>query len=559
MQSDALCFTHDSNMGSMIVTDDQMTIISISDSFKTDIGETNELLLKPLNTLCTSDNHFFTQEALFELQRSGMWQGTIEHYYNNSEKTSLQVTAYAVRNSLNEIEFYTLFLNHTDKRLLHTTQIDSLTKLPNRTYLLDVLEKRLSSAKQERGFTSLLFIEFDDLARFNETFGFDIDDQLIVQLSEKIKSLLGADDVLARVGNEQFAIVSQNFESEESTEIFAKRIISVLYEPFFVDPNMFYISASIGISLSSADERDAYRLLKTAENTMRRVQKDGKNHIAFTQYKAQSSLQKSMHLMEDLPAAIENGEIYFVYQGQYDHERERFSGAELLARWRHPKYGEVSPGLFIPLAEQSGMIGPLTIKAIIEASKMFAKLEEANIKDFSLSVNISPAVLMASDFIETVQFLRHNYDLVGKKLNFEITEETLTQNIDNLVQLLEQIREMGIGIEVDDYGTGYTSLQYLANLPIDILKIDRSFVSGIDRDLKKRGLFQAIVNMSHALDIDVIAEGVETALEDAIIKKFNFITVQGYFYCKPKESNNLLEKLKDNNENTACVWTLLRA
>jgi diguanylate cyclase (GGDEF)-like protein len=449
--------------------------------------------------------------------------------------------------------------NESNKIFLHTTQIDSLTRLPTRTYLIDVLEKRLSSAKQEGRLTSLLFIEFDDLARFNETFGFDIDDKLIVQLSEKIKPILDVDDVLARVGNEQFAIVSQKFASEESAEVFAKQIITMLYEPFFVDPNMFYISASIGISLSSADEQDAYRLLKTAENTMRRVQKDGKNHIAFTQYIAPSSLQKSMHLMEDLPAALENGEIYFVYQGQYDHERKRISGAELLARWRHPRYGEVSPGLFIPLAEQSGMIGPLTIKAMIEASKMFARLEEANIKDFSLSVNISPAVLMASDFIETVQFLRQNYDLVGKKLNFEITEETLTQNIDNLVQLLEQIREMDIGIEVDDYGTGYTSLQYLANLPIDILKIDRSFVSGIDKDLKKRALFQAIVNMSHALDIDVIAEGVETALEDAVIKRFNFITVQGYFYCKPTESKDLLEKLKDSNENTACVWSLLRA
>ena len=263
--------------------------------------------------------------------------------------------------------------------------------------------------------------------------------------------------------------------------------------------------------------------------------------------------------MEDLPAAIENGEICFVYQGQYDHQRERFSGAELLARWKHSKYGEISPGIFIPLAEQSGMIGPLTIKAIIEASKMFAKLEKANIQDFSLSVNISPAVLMASDFIETVQFLRHNYDLIGQQLNFEITEDTLTQNMENLVQILEQIREMEIGIEIDDYGTGYTSLQYLANLPINILKIDRSFVTDIDQDLRKRDLFRAIVNMSHALDIDVIAEGVETALEDAVIREFDFITVQGYYYSKPINPDSLLEQLQGVNKNTTPVWRLLRA
>ena len=427
-----------------------------------------------------------------------------------------------------------------------TTQIDSFTRLPNRTYLLGAIEERLRSAKNTQLLTSILFIEFDDLARFNETLGFDIDDKLIVQLSERIKTIVKTDDVLARVGNEQFAIVSQSLQSEAEAELFAKRMLSMLYEPFYVEPNMFYISASIGISISSNEENDGYRLLKTAENTMRKVQKEGKNRIAFTEYKAQSSLQKNIDLMEDLPAAIENGEIYFVYQGQYEHQRERFSGAELLARWNHPTYGEVSPGLFIPLAEQSGMIIPLTVKAIIEASKMFTKLEEAKIRDFSLSVNISPAVLMANDFIETVEFLSQNYDLVGKKLNFEITEETLTQNIDNLVQLLEQIRALGIGIEIDDYGTGYTSLQYLANLPIDILKIDRSFVSDIDKDLKKAGLFKAIVNMSHALDIDVIAEGVETALEDDAIRKFDAIKIQGYFFCKPMEPAALLEKLQDN-------------
>ncbi len=544
MKPGLLSSAHGFKMERMIVADSHMKIVSIMDNTNAGVGEINEFLLKPLDALCTKNNRFFTEQALAELHRSGKWQGAIEHYHNNNAFSSLYVNAYAIKNSADEVEYYTLFVTYKEKMFLATTQIDTLTMLPNRTYLIEVLQEKLSSSLPEKTVTALLFIEFDDLARFNETFGFDIDDQLLIQLSERVKTLLQADDILARVGNEQFAIVSQHFASKESIETFAKRIISMLYEPFFVDPNMFYISASIGISLSSAEEYDAYRLLKTAENTMHKVQRDGKNHILFTQYNAQASLQNNMHLMEDLPAALENGEIYFVYQGQYDHVRECFSGAELLARWRHPKYGEISPVVFIPLAEQSGMIGPLTIKAIIDASKMFAKLERANINDFSLSVNISAAVLMTSDFLETVEFLCQNYDLVGKKLNFEITEETLTQNIDNLVQLLEKIREMGIGIEVDDYGTGYTSLQYLANLPIDFLKIDRSFVRGIDEDLKKRALFQAIVNMSHALDIDVIAEGVETALEDAVIKKFDFMTVQGFLYCTPIESADFIEKLQ---------------
>jgi diguanylate cyclase (GGDEF)-like protein len=426
---------------------------------------------------------------------------------------------------------------------LQTTLMDPLTKLPNRTYVIKSLEKKLSSSKQNKALTTLFFIEFDDLSRFNETFGFDIDDKLIVQLSRKIASLLDADDILARVGNEQFAIVSQNLQSDESAELFAKRIITALYEPFFVDPNMFYVSASIGISISSSHEKDGYKLLKTAENTMRKVQKDGKNHIALTRQEDRSPLEKNICLMRDLPAALENGEIYFVYQGQYSYDKKRFIGAELLARWKHPQYGEILPEIFIPIAEQSGMIGPLTIKAFIEASKMFATLETMGIKDFSLSINISSVVLMESDFIATVQFLQSNYNLVGKKLNLEVMEETLTQNIDNLVSILEKIREMDIGIHLDDYGTGYTSLRYLALLPISMIKIDKSYVRDIDKDMKRKALFQAIIQMSHALDIDVMVEGVETIVEDEFVQNFDAMTVQGYLYCRPIKCSDFLSKL----------------
>lgn len=430
-----------------------------------------------------------------------------------------------------------------------STQIDALTNLPNRTSVIDALEKKLSSAKENKNLTTLFFIEFDDLSRFNETFGFDIDDKLIIQLGHRITSLLGKDDILGRVGNEQFAIISQNLHSEKSAEIFAKHIINALYEPFFIDPNIFYISASIGISLSSADENNGYRLLKTAENTMRKVQKDGKNHIAFTRHPDPSLLEKNKRLMKDLPAALENGEIYFVYQGQYSHNTHRFDGAELLSRWQHPIYGDISPEIFIPLAEHSGMIKPLTIKALIEASKMFVHLDEAGMKDFSISVNISPDVLMASDFIDTVRFIRSHYNLVGQKLNFEIMEETLTQNIDNLIHVLEQVREMDIGIEIDDYGTGYASLKSLALLPITTIKIDKSYIRKLEQDTKRQALFQAIVDTSRALDIEVIVEGVETVLEDNIIKKCGWITVQGYLYSKPVKSDILLDTLIEKKKN----------
>ena len=366
----------------------------------------------------------------------------------------------------------------------------------------------------------------------------------MLQLSEKLGLLLKSKDILVSAGEHQY-IIMQDLSGSEDPEVLAKHIIHMLSEPFVVDAHMFYIYASIGISLYPLDGDDPYRLVKTAENTMKYARKNGQNNIIFTQHRvALPSYEKSIRIMTDLPEAIENGEIYFVYQPQYSHTEERFTGAEILARWSHPKHGEVSPDFFIPLAEQSGMIGPLTIRALVAASKAFTLFEVERINNFSLSINISPVFLMTSSFYKTIDFLIEQYDLRGKNVNFEITEEILMKNTDNLIKTLKKLKTLDIGIELDDFGTGYTSLQHLVQLPIDTLKVDRSFISGIDKDKKKKILFKAIVDMSHALNIDVIAEGVENALEDSIIKTFESITIQGYFYSKPIHLDALIEKVK---------------
>lgn len=530
----------------MIVVDSAMSIVGIYDDKGADLN--SGFLSRPLDTLCARKRHFFATDALDALARHGVWRGTVDHCVD-TQKPARHVTAFALRNSLNAIDYYLLLLDHAlpiqkiDDRSWPVTQIDPLTKLPDRSCLIAALQERLTGAHRQKEFTALLFITFDDLARFNDAFGFDVDDQLIVQLSKSVKSLLNADDLLARVGNYQFVVVTQKLHGVEEVERFAGRILHMLSEPLTIGANMFYVSASIGISLAPIDADNAYKLLKSAENTVHRMQQEGKNQVAFSHHRVETSYDESVQLMADLPAAIENGEIYFVYQCQYSYAKERFVGAEILARWRHPDYGEVSPELFIPLAEQSGMIEPLTIKALIDAAKMFAAFEQRSISDFSLSVNISPKFLMSSHFIETIRFLLENYDLSGKALNFEVTEETLIRNMANLTQRLEAIREMGVRIEVDDYGTGYTSLNYLANLPIDRLKVDRSFVCDIEKERKRRALLKAIVDMSHAMDIDVIVEGVETRQEDEVIRTFEAMTVQGYYYCQPLAFDDLLTKL----------------
>jgi len=417
-------------------------------------------------------------------------------------------------------------------------ETDSLTGFYSQNTFLFFLRKNFSSSLLPVG---LLYIEFDELARFNGTFGFDIDDRLLVQLSKSISAIL-KNELFARVGTYRFAIAIEN-ANEKILKESAEKIINLLHEPFNIGDNMFYVTATIGMSLSLDESFNAYRLLKDAENAMQYLQKKGKNHTGFSSEEKNPFLKQELHLMKDLPAAIDNDELYFVYQPQYSHTEKKFTGAEILTRWKHPHYGEISAGTFIPLAEKSGMIGPLTTKILIEASKMFLKLDAVGRKDFSLSVNIPPIILMENGFLDMLHFLLEAYGLSGKKLYFEIMEDTIPENMDTFVLLLEKIRKMGIGIAIDDYGTGHTSLKYLMHFPIDYLKIDKSFVTNIDKNKKTFLLFKTIIDMAKALDMKVIAEGVENRLEDEVLQTFDNITVQGYLYSKPIEEDILLKTL----------------
>ncbi len=419
--------------------------------------------------------------------------------------------------------------------------IDSSADLVSYASFIDLLHQRFSDHYSKKALTALLFIGFDNLTHLNEILGFNAETQLMTKIAKKLNSILKSEYILTKVNNYQY-IIMQDLYDLENPKALAKDIIHLFSEPCVIDAQMFYINASIGISHYPYDGKDAYSLIKMAEDAMKDTQKNEKNGIEFAKNISISPFsEKSARIMKDFPAAIENGEIYFLYQSQYSYAKKNFVGAEMLARWKHPEYGEISPEFFIPLAEQSGMIDPLSVRSLIIASKAFALLENKGMSNFSLSLNISPAFLMSSSFDATIHFLLEQYDLRGKNLNFEITEEVLIKNTDNLLKSLNKLKKLNIGIEIDDFGTGYTSLQHLAYLPIDTLKVDRSFVSNIDKDTRKRALFKAIVEMSHALDIDVIAEGVENSLEDTVIQTFDSIISQGYFYSKPMHLNTLIE------------------
>jgi diguanylate cyclase (GGDEF)-like protein len=437
------------------------------------------------------------------------------------------------------------------ERLKRLALYDSVTQLPNRHYLNDLLEAKLLFAEENNRYLALLLIAFDDLDRFNQMQGAGTDEKIIRTLAEKTRSVLGDEDILAQVESDKFVVVHTLESRHETAELLAQRLLHLYSETISIDGHLFYIGASIGVALFPTDAQDARGLYTQARILMRQARTQGANHYRMLhEADEEGPCETIAGLSRDLPVALERGDIYFEVQPQYSPQRGRFVGAELLARWRHPVRGMVSPGVFLPLAEQSGMIRILTMNAVMEASRIFKKLDAAGIEGFSLSINLPPNILFNRDFLENVAFFIEHYDLAGRRLGFEITENILTQNVEGMARQLDALREMGIRIEIDDYGTGYTSLKYLASLPVDTLKIDRDFVQGIHEDTRRFAVFQAIVDMSRALGFEVIAEGVEVPEEAATVTSLGDVVMQGFHFARPMKVDAMVEMLSQTSESS---------
>ena len=468
------------------------------------------------------------------LEKVGEWSDVLVCYTPEREKSYCRIRAEILQGGRRLFYFEKLQndIKECDS-LLRLTRYDQVTQLPNRAYFLELLSNKLHGSEAFENCLSLLVIDFNALDYYDSLFDYAMDDVVALNLKERLDEVMDVEMLFAKVGSSKFAVVYETKVSTVEVEKLAEEILYLFSEPLSVEGHLAYVELSLGVSQYPTDSQYANVLLQKAEKTASFLKATGSNSYDFAHKLPEKSVDHLLKISTDLPAAVENEEIYFVFQPQYSHEQQRYCGAELLARWNHPELGAISPETFIPIAEQTGMIRAVTMKAFMEASTLFKQLMAIGIHDFSLSVNISPSMLLYSNFIEDLRFFVESYGMKGKALQLEVTENDLARNVSKMVDILEQIRAMGIKIEMDDYGTGYTSLQYLSKLPLDTLKIDRSFVQNIDTDSHQAVLFKAICDMALALGYDIVAEGVETEGENRIVESYKNIRVQGYYYSRP--------------------------
>lgn len=416
---------------------------------------------------------------------------------------------------------------------------DALTGLPNRILFIDRLNQSINMAQSLEQSIAVLCIDLDNFKEINDSLGHNIGDKILIEVSKRLLSIIQLSDTLSRLGGDEFAIVINNLESLDEISNIIAHCMDSFKEPFLIEGNTLHISMSVGISIYPNDGDDAQSLLKNADAAMYKAKANGKSTYSFYNEEMTVKALERVYLETELRKAFKNDELCVYYQAQMDATNDEITGMEALVRWNHPTMGFVYPDKFIPLAEITGMIIELDRIVMSKAIGQFTSWHEKGFSPGKLSMNLAMKQIEEDDFLAFIKGLVKEKKCLFKNLEFEVTETQVMSNPINSIKALKAISDLGISIAVDDFGTGYSSLAYLKKLPIDKLKIDKSFVDNVPADLEDSAIAMTIISLCKSLNLDVIAEGVETTEQKEFLLENGCKNIQGYLYSKPLSTQDM--------------------
>jgi diguanylate cyclase (GGDEF)-like protein len=408
---------------------------------------------------------------------------------------------------------------------------DSLTGLPNRVQLRQHLDRAIARSRRHNQLMAVLCLDLDRFKDVNDTLGHPTGDALLEEVAARLKSTVREIDLVGRLGGDEFAVVAEDLDAAEGAVRLARRLCTALAELYQVNGHEVSTSASIGIALGPIDGTSGETLMKEADLALYRAKQDGRNTFRFFEPAMDAALQKRRQLENDLRRALRKNELYLDYQPQFDLESGTLTGYEALVRWWHPTDGDMSPSTFIPIAEETGLIAPLG-EWILRTACGYAATWE---RDLTLAVNLSPAQFKTQDIEALVKKVLAETGLEPNRLELEITEATLLQNTDAVVETLTRLDQIGVSIAMDDFGTGYSSLSYLTRFPVKKIKIDRSFIDTLGVSPQTSAIVSSIVGLGQSLHVIITAEGVETEDQAEMLKQWGCDQVQGFYYGRPEQ------------------------
>jgi diguanylate cyclase (GGDEF)-like protein len=429
-------------------------------------------------------------------------------------------------------------------RMEYHAHHDALTGLPNRTLLNDRITSELAHARRQQTNAALLFLDLDRFKIINDSLGHAVGDQLLRVIARRLNNCVRDEDTVARLGGDEFMVLLPRISGSADAGRIAKKIIECLVDPISCNGHELHITTSIGISIYPYDGADAETLIKHADISMYRAKELGRNKAVYYTAEMNAGSRKQLAMETNLRKALEKNQLKLFYQPKVDISRNMIIGVEALLRWEHPTMGFISPLDFIPVAEDTGLIVPIGEWVLHTAFRQLQQWHSAGFTDLTVAVNLSSAQLARPGFEDVVAQALSESGLDAAMTELEITENVAMENIDSAIIILEKLKCMGISVAMDDFGTGYSSLSYLRRLPIDTVKIDKSFVREIPDSAEDVTIAQAIIAMAQSLKLSLIVEGVENVRQLNFFRQQNVNIVQGYLFSKPVEASELLKMLE---------------
>ena len=432
-----------------------------------------------------------------------------------------------------------------EETIRHMARHDALTGLPNRTMFQDRLQQALLGAERIDRIVAILYLDLDHFKDVNDTLGHPIGDLLLQRVSDRLQACARDSDTVARLGGDEFAIIATNLVQVDDVTVLARRIIDALGQPFDLDMQKVHTATSIGITLYPADNTDPDQLLKNADLALYRAKDAGRGRYQFYDAEMDTEIQLRKEMEHDLRLGIERTEFKLLYQPQVDLSNGKVVGAEALIRWHSPERGLVMPNDFIPLAESTGLINPMSEWILLTACSQAKAWQLSGLPPIRVAVNLSAVQFKSTNLASIVTRALRQAELAPQWLDLEITESVMMGDIDRVIPLMTSLRELGIKLSIDDFGTGFSSLTYLKQFPVEKLKIDQSFVRNIVTDADDAAIAKTIVRLGQSLGIKVIAEGVETVEQLSYLRHMECDEAQGYHFAKPLAPEEFAQWVRD--------------